>query len=345
MNLEESHAKCFSEANFFFQCVQDQKYHKNCKPLLNTFTKCVSKNNTKMEKDLSTQFNKQLMLKNQITEKYLKKDKEEIEKYNQKELNFHQQCYASLAMSIYVCGENNLFQYKNYHEPCKDLIKKYQICKLNFEKKNSKKFEKCWDKEESLEGKSFEEIDERIKNCLSKGQNMKIFLLLILLLNVWITTTQVTEIGCILWEDTFMRVEKHQVANSREEFIFTVHTRQWNGYIGVGIFSKPEIFDDSTSIIAYLPNNFIQLKNHTEIMKKKIIFGETFQGKFDIIDGTYTFAFVMNSTNLVGKNYFAFSKNEHSNPMIKNGTAIIPKHKIFSEFKYLELNRTDNFIP
>eukprot|EP01080_Neovahlkampfia_damariscottae_P006536 gene6536-10543_t len=166
---------------------------------------------------------------------------------------------------------------------------------------------------------------------------------LFLVFNFTFINTEVIEVGCIIWENTFLKIDKN--LKTQDEYIFTVHTRQWNGYIGVGIFSKPNFFDDSTSIIAYLPNNFIQLKNHTKQMKKKTIFGESFQGKYDTLDGTYTFGFIMNSSDLIGKNYFAFSKNENSNPLTINGSIIIPKHYTFSKYYHLQLNSTNNFIP
>eukprot|EP01080_Neovahlkampfia_damariscottae_P006518 gene6518-10526_t len=170
----------------------------------------------------------------------------------------------------------------------------------------------------------------------------QLLLVLLFFSNFFGGCCQLQEIGCLLWDETFLRIHKNIKHSSQDEYIFTVHTRQWNGYIGVGIFSKPNFFDDSTSIIAYLPNNFIQLKNHTKQMKKKTIFGESFQGKYDTLDGTYTFGFIMNSSDLIGKNYFAFSKNENSNPLTINGSIIIPKHYTFSKYYHLQLNSTNN---
>jgi hypothetical protein len=163
MNLQESHAKCFVEAKMLFESVQISGLFSNSQKELTNFTNCVSKNFTKNEKDKLTQMNKKLMLKNQLTQKYLKMD-EELSKMNHDSLE--KNCFALKSLNLY-CGENNLFGMQNFQRICKDLIRNYQICELSFQKKDYSNFLKCWENE-SLEGKSFKEIDEKIANCLNK---------------------------------------------------------------------------------------------------------------------------------------------------------------------------------
>jgi len=156
----------------------------------------------------------------------------------------------------------------------------------------------------------------------------------------------VLELGCLLWRNSFVLIQKQTVTNSQEEFIFVIHSKQSKGWMSIGIFSKPNKFEDSTTIVGYLPNNFLQLTNHTTEVKQKTIFGATFQNQlFNQIDGTFTFAFKMNSTDLEGKNYIAFSQNIYEAPTETNGTISIPKHYSFSNFRYFEFNTTNIYIP
>jgi hypothetical protein len=160
MNVQESHAKCFVEAKMLFDSVQITGLFSNSPNELKNFTNCVSKNFTKNEKDKLTQMNKKLMLKNQLTQKYMNMD-EELSKMNPN--SFERNCFALKSLNLY-CGENNLFGMQNYHNICKDLIRNYQICDLSFHKKDYSNFLKCWESQ-NLEGKSFAEIDEKIENC------------------------------------------------------------------------------------------------------------------------------------------------------------------------------------
>ena len=156
----------------------------------------------------------------------------------------------------------------------------------------------------------------------------------------------VLELGCLLWRNSFVLIQKQKVTNSQEEFIFVIHSKQSKGWMSIGIFSKPNKFEDSITIVGYLPNNFLQLTNHTTEVKQKTIFGATFQNQlFNQIDGTFTFAFKMNSTDLEGKNYFVFSQNIYETPTETNGTISVPKHHSFSKFQYFELNGTNHKKP
>ena len=171
-------------------------------------------------------------------------------------------------------------------------------------------------------------------------------LLLLVLFYIHVTSSNITPVGCLVWRNSFIKIDKETISPSKIGFIFTVHSRQSLGWISIGIFSKPNYFDDSTSILAYLPNNFVQLKNHTTQAKKeeKTIFGETFQNKqFNLIDGIYAFAFKMNSTSLRNKNFFIFSQSL-SDPQMINGTIEIPKHTKFSKFFNFQLNSSHS-IP
>eukprot|EP01080_Neovahlkampfia_damariscottae_P006516 gene6516-10524_t len=150
------------------------------------------------------------------------------------------------------------------------------------------------------------------------------------------------EVGCIIWENTFVSIDNSQTDGN---FIFTVHSRENRGYMSLGIYSKPNYFDDSIAVLAYLPNKFIQMKNHTLQASKNTFFEAQFTNMlYDSIDKTITFKFKMNSSDLYNKNYFAFSHSIEK-PVEKNGTIVIPKHQKYSSFRYLQLNSTKNLIP
>eukprot|EP01080_Neovahlkampfia_damariscottae_P012037 gene12037-5434_t len=154
------------------------------------------------------------------------------------------------------------------------------------------------------------------------------------------------QIGCILWENTFALIHKNEIPNSQPQYIFTVHSRQTKGWMGFNIFTKKENFEDSIGVVGYFPNNILELKNHTSIVEKNRIFGQIVQNMlFNSIDGTFTFAFKLNASEVEGKNYFAFSQNIYQSPDTNNGSLTIPKHYSYSSIQFLQLNSTNNYIP
>ena len=174
---------------------------------------------------------------------------------------------------------------------------------------------------------------------------MKTGLLFLILFKFLLVHNEVTQVGCLLWENSFVQIHKNSISKIQQEFIFTVHSRQRKGWMGFGIFKKKQNFEDSIQVVGFLPNSVIQLENHTTITKRNIIFGETFQNTINnAVDGTFTFVFKLNSTDVIGKSFFAFSNNYYETPIIENGSIAIPKHYSFSKFQYFNINET-NFIP
>eukprot|EP01080_Neovahlkampfia_damariscottae_P006515 gene6515-10523_t len=161
-----------------------------------------------------------------------------------------------------------------------------------------------------------------------------------------IKSQETTEIGCVLWENSFVKIYQHVISKSQTSYIFRAHSRQRNGYFSIGIFSQQHVFEDYIGVIGYLPNNVFQLKNHTEKVSQKTIFGETVQDEvFNSLDGTFTFAFLLNASDVETKNYIAFSQNFYETPTEKNTSISIPKHSSFSSFKYFQFNSTKYNIP
>jgi hypothetical protein len=157
---------------------------------------------------------------------------------------------------------------------------------------------------------------------------------------------QSTEIGCILWKNTFVKIEKQIISESQTSYIFIVHSKQRTGYMSIGFFSKPHMFEDSILVVGYLPNNVIELKNHTIQVSQKKIFGERVRDEnYNRIDGTLSFTFTLNATHVDQKNYFAFAQNKLKTPYETNGTINIPKHWKFSEYRYFEFNATKFSVP
>ena len=177
---------------------------------------------------------------------------------------------------------------------------------------------------------------------------MKNIFLFFLILGIFLKNIkgEVKEVGCLIWKNSFLKIQKHKISETNQPFIFTVASKQEIGYISIGFFSKPNAFEDSTSIIGFPPNNFLQLKNHTQKIKQKTIFGETFQKiEYNKIDGIFLYTFKMNSSIFNEKNFLIFSQNNKENPIIKNDSIYIPKHNFLSNFRFFQLNLTSNSIP
>jgi hypothetical protein len=139
-----------------------------------------------------------------------------------------------------------------------------------------------------------------------------------------------------------VKIEKEIISESQTSYIFIVHSKQRTGYMSIGFFSKPHIFD----VVGYLPNNVVELKNHTAQVSQKTIFGERVRDEnYNRIDGTFSFTFSLNATHVDQKNYFAFSQNILKTPYETNGTINIPKHWKFSDYRYFEFNATKFSVP
>ena len=134
------------------------------------------------------------------------------------------------------------------------------------------------------------------------------FWLLLLLLQILLIKTQ-QEVGCIIWKNSFVKITKYSSSTSQDVFEFTVQSVQREGYMSLGFFSQPSKFDDSFAVIGYKSNKLIQVENHTTIVQRPTFFGGAFQHQlFDSVDGTMTFTFSLNSSDLQNKKYFAFSQ-------------------------------------
>ena len=176
-----------------------------------------------------------------------------------------------------------------------------------------------------------------------KIKTLTLLLLLLIFMNSH-AQQKLSHLDCIIWKNSYVSIEKQRISSSEINLIFIVRSRQATGWISVGFFSKPNYFEDSTNIMAFLPNNFVEFTNHSTI-SNKTIFGETFQKRdINLIDGTFSFAFKMNFSQLKNKNYLAFAQNSYNSPTITNGIINIPKHQIFSNFMYFDLNSTKS-IP
>jgi hypothetical protein len=104
---------------------------------------------------------------------------------------------------------------------------------------------------------------------------------------------------------------------------------------------KPETFQNSLMVLAYFPNNIIQIKNHTTIEDKKTIFHEHFEDTINNqIDGILSFSFKINSSELKEKKYFHFAQNDFNSPTKYNQTLEIPIHNHYSEFYLFMLNNS-----
>jgi hypothetical protein len=174
-------------------------------------------------------------------------------------------------------------------------------------------------------------------------RNKIILFLLILHLNI--ISSQFTQIGCILWENTFLKIENETNSPTNNVLIFSLYSRQFQGWVGVTMTSKEHNFNNSISVIGYKPDNILQLKNHIELTSKTI-FSEGFFNKDAMsIDGIYSFIFRINVSEVVDKNFFYFAKTE--TPMtsdLLNSSINIPIHYSFSKARYFDL-RVNNFIP
>jgi hypothetical protein len=154
-----------------------------------------------------------------------------------------------------------------------------------------------------------------------------------------------TQIGCLLWRNTFLKIENETNSNSNKVIIFTLFSRQYQGWVGVTLSSKEHNFEDSISIVGYLPNNIIQLKNHTQITKKTI-FSEGFLNQVaNFQDGIFSFSFKMNVSEIIDKPFFYFANTGQAMPSnLLNDSDILLMHHVFSSTRFFELNKK-NFIP
>jgi hypothetical protein len=157
------------------------------------------------------------------------------------------------------------------------------------------------------------------------------FLFLLILFHIYTCQKQT---GCVLWRNTFVKIENE----TNQILVFTVHSKQRTGWLSLGLFSSKTNFSSSTSIVAFNNEKFLQLENHTKVQTKKTIFSETMTNRFfNLIDGMITFSFKMNISNLVGKNYFRFSINTEELPIqLSNDSYSIPKHSILSPALYFD---------
>eukprot|EP01080_Neovahlkampfia_damariscottae_P009437 gene9437-1643_t len=172
--------------------------------------------------------------------------------------------------------------------------------------------------------------------------------LLLLLLVLFFHTTKTQEfkaLDCLLWENSYVAIDVQKVTNAEDVLIFSVRSRQQQGWMSIGFFSKPNNFEDSISVVAFLPNNFIQLTNHTNQVQQKIIFDQTFQKRdLYLIDGVFAFSFKINSSHITNKNFIMFAQQKSLNPTIVNETTIIPRHQSISGYQYFNRNNSKS-IP
>ena len=119
---------------------------------------------------------------------------------------------------------------------------------------------------------------------------------------------QEVQTNCITWKNSFVKIFKQNL--NPEVFRFEIHSRQASGWMSITYFTKKENFQNSISVLSYLPNQFIQLTNHTTISHKKIFFEEQVLNQFyNKIDGIFTFSFKINSTDLQNINFIVLSNN------------------------------------
>jgi hypothetical protein len=164
-----------------------------------------------------------------------------------------------------------------------------------------------------------------------------IFILLQLLFNLTVGQKQT---GCVLWRNTFVKIENE----TNQILVFKVHSKQRTGWLSLGLFTSQTNFTSSTSIVAFHPENFLQLENHTKVQNKKTIFSEEMTNKlFDLIDGMMTYSFKMNASDLIGKNFFRFAINTAEPPtkIFNQTTYSIPKHSIISPDLYFDFNNRE----
>jgi hypothetical protein len=170
---------------------------------------------------------------------------------------------------------------------------------------------------------------------------MKIFVFLLIQIFFHFNVGQ-KQTGCVIWRNTFVKIENE----TNQVLVFKVHSKQRSGWLSLGLFTSETNFSSSTSIIAFNPENFLQLQNHTIIQNEKTFFSEGMPNKlFDLIDGMLTYSFKMNSSDLIGKNFFRFAINTVEPPTkISNFSFSIPKHEILSPPLYFDFNNR-NPIP
>jgi hypothetical protein len=159
-----------------------------------------------------------------------------------------------------------------------------------------------------------------------------------------LATTQ-TQIGCLVWRNTFLKIENQTNSNANNVVIFTLYSRQYQGWVGFTMTSKEHNFENSISVVGYLPNNIIQLKNHTQITQKTI-FSEGFFNRFsDAQDGIFSFTFKINVSEIQDKPFFYFANTGQPMPStLLNSSNHLLKHYFFSSGRHFELNKT-HFIP
>jgi hypothetical protein len=175
-------------------------------------------------------------------------------------------------------------------------------------------------------------------------QNFKIILFL-LVLYLHLSSSQFTQIGCLLWENSFLKIENETNSPNNNVLIFSIYSRQYQGWVGVTITSQEHNFNNSISVIGYKPDNILQLKNHTELTSKTIFSEGFFNKDASSVDGVFSFTFRINVSEVVDKKFFYFAKTESPMPSrTLNSSNEIPIHYQFSKALYFDL-KVENFIP
>jgi hypothetical protein len=175
---------------------------------------------------------------------------------------------------------------------------------------------------------------------MKRGQ-LNSFLVFILITNIACEI----QIGCFPWRNSYIMIENETKSFSNEVLIFTLQSRQSNGWLGIQITSNPNNFNNSISIVGYLPNKFVQLTNHTKEVNKTIFSENFLKLLFNSIDGIYSYSFKMNVSELKDKKFLRIALNSRAVPSeVGNQTFQIPKHEDFSKPIYFDF-QTKTPVP
>eukprot|EP01080_Neovahlkampfia_damariscottae_P003989 gene3989-7245_t len=147
-------------------------------------------------------------------------------------------------------------------------------------------------------------------------------------------TTKTQSVGCLIWQNSYIHIEKEN-----KVVHISVKTKQKNGWIGIGALKTKNDFSKGSFILAaYLPNNFLPLKNHTIVSREtKKIWNQKFEDIwFNQVDGIMSFSFKINNTDLAGKNHFFLASYGHQ----FQNNSLLPKHDRVSEYMFYDVNST-----
>jgi hypothetical protein len=145
---------------------------------------------------------------------------------------------------------------------------------------------------------------------------------------------------CILWKNSFVKIEKSQNFST-----LTVKSRQDKGWLGVRFSSAKISFETSFSVIGIFKSNILQFKNHTESDKNLNFFDSSIPNTVnDFFDRIFTFSFKMNNTEFDTKKYLQFAISESDFTYSQNNS-ILPRHDSISDPIYFELNSTEKYPP